>query len=346
MFSIEIENLVKTYPVASWLEHPGSTYSYQWLVTLIKMLKGVRGKRIVALDNVNFKVKRGELFGIVGPNGAGKTTLFKCISGVLIPDSGEIYVEGIDAIRRQEEVKNLISVIGAGSYVPLDWTLNARESLEFFLTIYGLNPRNYRKEIKEVLELVGLKGREEDNPETYSSGMRQKILIAAGLLLDRPIFLMDEPTMGIDPLSAYEIRLYIKNVLNKKYRRTILLASHYMNEIEMLCDRVMILYKGKVIEINSIEEFKRKIQVKRKIELTCKGELKILKKILDENNLPNYTISEISERITVEITTNNPEGVLIALIDRIRENNLRLLKAEIKEPSFEEIFARVITGEN
>jgi len=108
MFAVEVSKLVKTYPLLSWLEHPGATYSYQWLVTLIKMAKSREKKRIVALDNVSFKVRKGEIFGIVGPNGAGKTTLFKCISGVLIPDSGKIFIEGIDAIREVIKTKEAL----------------------------------------------------------------------------------------------------------------------------------------------------------------------------------------------------------------------------------------------
>ena len=209
---------------------------------------------LIAVDSVSFKVKKGEIFGLVGPNGAGKSTLIRMICTVLRPSAGKALVEGYDIIRQPQEVRKLIGVVQEKLilYAPL----TPVENLEFFGKLYGLDSKVLKERIAELLDEVKLSAVKDKPVGTFSTGMRQRLNIARALLHDPKLVILDEPTNGLDPQSVRWVRDYIVNLKNRGL--TVILTSHDMYEIDELADTVAIMDKGKILEIGKKEDLKRK----------------------------------------------------------------------------------------
>ena len=199
---------------------------------------------VVAVDCVNLEIKKGEIFGIAGPNGAGKTTLVRILCTALRPDSGKVLIDGLNVVDDELLVKRLIG------YLPeepnLYERLTARRFLDFFGELYGIERRAER--INEVLGMVGLNDRAENQISTFSKGMRHRLSIARAILHDPKILVLDEPTMGLDPAVAIHIRDLVYRMRGDK---TVVLCTHYMDEAERLCDRMAILNKGRVAVVDT-----------------------------------------------------------------------------------------------
>ena len=211
-----------------------------------------RFQKITALSELTLEVKRGETFGLVGPNGAGKTTAIRILCGALKPTSGRVFVAGMDVSERGSEVKRLIG------YLPEEPNLYERmtpkQLLRFFASLYEVEDADAR--IEELLALVGMEEKADVRIATFSKGMRQRISIARALLHDPEILILDEPTMGLDPLTAREVREFIASLNGKK---TVLLCTHYMPEAEQLCDRVGILHRSRLVALGSPAELKAEL---------------------------------------------------------------------------------------
>ena len=204
-----------------------------------------RDKLVVeAVRGVSFDIERGELFGLLGPNGAGKTTTIKMLITLLLPTSGSATVLGHDVINDAREVRRHIGYVFGGDR-GLYERLNALDNLRYFAELYGVPPREQRQRIGMLLELVGLTGREKERVEGFSRGMRQRLHIARGLLHDPEVLFLDEPTIGIDPVGARELRSTIATL--KDQGKTILLTTHYMFEADELCDRIAVISDGELV---------------------------------------------------------------------------------------------------
>ena len=180
-----------------------------------------------ALTDVTFAIEPGELFGLLGPNGAGKTTSIKILATLLLPSSGRASVLGHDPAAEPWKVRPLIGYVFGGDRGLYD-RLSARDNLSYFADVYRLPRREKGRRIDELLELVGLRGRERERVETYSRGMRQRLHIARGLLHDPPVLFLDEPTIGLDPVGARELREAVSAL--KDAGKTILLTTHYITK--------------------------------------------------------------------------------------------------------------------
>ncbi|MFP3166356.1 MAG: ABC transporter ATP-binding protein [Nitrososphaeria archaeon] len=211
-------------------------------------------RSLIAVDSVSFKVKKGEIFGLVGPNGAGKSTLIRMICTVLRPSAGKALVEGYDIVRQPQEVRKLIGVVQEKLilYAPL----TPVENLEFFGNLYGLDSKILKERIKELLEEVKLSAVKDRPVGIFSTGMRQRLNIARALLHYPKLVILDEPTNGLDPQSVRWVRDYIVNLRNRGL--TVILTSHDMYEIDELADTVAIMDKGKILEIGKKEDLKTK----------------------------------------------------------------------------------------
>src|SRR5919205_2952808 len=203
-----------------------------------------RTKTIEAVRGITFDVREGELFGLLGPNGAGKTTTIKMLITLLIPTSGSATVLGYDVVEDAREVRKRIGYVFGGERGLYD-RLSALDNLRYFAELYGVPPREQRRRIAELLDLVGLNGREKERVEGYSRGMRQRLHIARGLLHDPDVLFLDEPTLGLDPVGARELRRTIASLTSA--RKTILLTTHYMFEADALCDRIAVLTHGRIV---------------------------------------------------------------------------------------------------
>ena len=206
-----------------------------------------------ALRGVSFSVERGELFGLLGPNGAGKTTMIKVLTTLLLPTSGTARVLGFDVRGQARQIRPRVGYVFGGDRGLYD-RLSAYDNLRYFADLYRVPARARRSRIDQLLEMVELKGRERERVETYSRGMRQRLHIARGLLHDPEILFLDEPTIGLDPVGARELRETIGNL--HEAGKTILLTTHYMYEADALCQRIAVIANGSFVATGTPSDLK------------------------------------------------------------------------------------------
>lgn len=228
-------------------------------LNVTKVFRREKNDLIYAVNNVSFEVEEGEIFGILGPNGSGKSTLIRLISTLLIPDSGTIEVFGKDVVKEAHEVRKYIHRVSAEA--GLFKKLSAYENLLFSAGIYGLSKKEAYEKINEIASLIGLdKKRLNDPIEQFSRGMQQKVSIARAFLTQPKLLLLDEPTTGLDPRAKLEVHALIRKA--NKQGSTILLSTHDMNEAYELCDRVMIIFNGRIVVIGDPKELVRNMREK------------------------------------------------------------------------------------
>ncbi|MHA1265617.1 MAG: ATP-binding cassette domain-containing protein [Candidatus Helarchaeota archaeon] len=210
---------------------------------LVKEFNGFR-----AVDNISFKVEEGEIFGMLGPNGAGKTTIIFILSTLLNPTSGRARVAGFDVVKEEMHVRKNIGIVFQD--VVIDDRLTALENLKIHAQLYSLPKEEWQPRAEELLQLVELDDRKDDLVGTYSGGMRRRLEIVRGLLNQPKVLFLDEPTLGLDPHTRRFIWDYIKRLNNEK-NVSILITSHYMDEIDELSDRIVIIDRGKNLVIDT-----------------------------------------------------------------------------------------------
>ena len=203
------------------------------------------------LDAVSLTVQRGEIFGLVGANGAGKTTLLKILSTVLLPDHGTATVDGLDVVMQASLVRRKMAVVPADERA-LFWRVSATENVRLFASLYGLSGAERDTAVERALDLVGLGAVGRQQVGSFSSGMRQRTLIARALVTRPPILILDEPTRSLDPVTARELRRFIRDVLCNQLGATIVLATHNTEEALQLCDRAALLVRGRVVASDTL----------------------------------------------------------------------------------------------
>ncbi len=227
-----------------------------------------RTLEVEAVRGVSFEVAEGELFGLLGPNGAGKTTTIKILITLLIPTSGTARVLGLDVVKDAREVRKRIGYVFGGER-GLYERLSGLDNLRYFAELYAVPPRDQKRRIAELLELVGLTGREKERVEGYSRGMRQRLHIARGLLHDPPVVFLDEPTIGVDPVGARELRHTISSLTDAG--KTVLLTTHYMFEADELCNRIAVINKGEIVAEGTPRDLKEIVADRTVIEIEAFG---------------------------------------------------------------------------
>jgi ABC-2 type transport system ATP-binding protein len=227
-----------------------------------------RSVDVEAVRGVSFAIEQGELFGLLGPNGAGKTTTIKMLITLLIPTAGEARVLGRDVVKDARWVRERIGYVFGGDR-GLYERLSALDNLRYFAELYGVDPATQRRRIDELLALVGLAGREKERVEGYSRGMRQRLHIARGLLHDPPVVFLDEPTIGVDPVGARELRAMIASLTAAG--KTVLLTTHYMFEADALCDRIAVIAKGRIVGEGTPRELKARVADGSVVEIEVYG---------------------------------------------------------------------------
>lgn len=209
-----------------------------------------------ALNGLSFEVNENEIFGLLGPNGAGKTTLIHILATLLKPTEGGAVVNGFDILHDAIKVRQSIGVVFQAP--SSDDILTGYENLKVHALLYGIPKKIREKRISEVLQLVGLEDRKNDQVKKYSGGMRRRLEIARGLLHHPKVFFLDEPTLGLDPKSRESMWKYIKKIVREE-KVTIILTTHYMEEADMLCDRIGFITNGKIIALDSPSKLKQEI---------------------------------------------------------------------------------------
>jgi ABC-2 type transport system ATP-binding protein len=230
----------------------GVTKSFRADRALWRRMRGMPGTSPRAvLDDVTLSVPRGEIFGLVGANGAGKTTLLKILSTVLLPEHGVVMVDGVDVIRQPALVRTKLAVVPADERA-LFWRVSATENVRLFASLYGLRGAERDAAVSQALTLVGLGDVGRQMVGSFSSGMRQRTLIARALVTRPPILILDEPTRSLDPVTARELRRFIRDVLCNQLGATIVLATHSTEEAMQLCDRAALLVHGRVVATDTL----------------------------------------------------------------------------------------------
>jgi len=225
-------------------------------------------KEVEALRGISFEVGQGELFGLLGPNGAGKTTTIKILTTLLLPSSGSARVLGFDPATEPGEIRQRIGHVFGGDRGLYD-RLSALDNLRYFADLYRVPVKEKRRRIDELLALVDLTGREKERVETYSRGMRQRLHIARGLLHDPEVLFLDEPTIGLDPVGARELRGTIGRLRDSG--KTILLTTHYMYEADELCERIAVIAGGAIVAEGSPNDLKARVGGRTVIEIETFG---------------------------------------------------------------------------
>lgn len=226
-----------------------------------------RTRDIEALSGISFDVAAGELFGLAGPNGAGKTTTVRILSTLLEPTSGEARVLDLDVVRQARALRRRIGILFGGER-GLYGRVSGRHNLRYFANLYGLPRPHATRRIETLLDLVGLAGRGDDRVDTYSRGMKQRLHIARVLLHEPEVMFLDEPTMGLDPVGAREIREMIRQV--RAAGHTILLTTHNMPEADELCDRLAVISGGHLLAMASPAELRAKVPDMYVLEVTLR----------------------------------------------------------------------------
>jgi len=292
----------------------------------------------LVVDNVSIEVAEGELFGLLGPNGAGKSTLTRMISGMLNPTSGTIKVGGFNIKDEPMKVKESLGV------VPQDIVLynymNARENLAFYGRLYGMSGGKLRKRIEELLEFTQLdENAVKRHISTYSGGMKRRVNIAAALLHEPQVILMDEPTAGLDPGNKHALWEIVQAL--SKEGRTIVLTTHMMDEAEELCDRVAIMDKGKIIALGSPRQLARKVKMENTITvIPNKVTPKLIKSVSNVSgvNKTYRSYDEDEKTETLKVITKRAEDVLPDVVSAIVSEGIRILSVQLSRVTLEDVF--------
>jgi ABC-2 type transport system ATP-binding protein len=294
--------------------------------------------KVNALNGVSFEVKKGEIFGLLGPNGAGKTTTIKILTTLLAPTSGESKVLGYNTFGEESYIRKKINFIFGGE-MGVYRRLSARDNLLYFSNLYKIDRVTRDKRINEYLELVGLTEKADLKVETYSKGMIQRLQIARGLINDPEILFLDEPTIGLDPVGARDLRKIIKNL--SSLGKTILLTTHYMYEADELCDRIAIINNGRIIALDTPTNLKKDYIETSILEVNMLGlkemDIELLKtlkgvELVVVKNLEQSQLLQIHFSKMVKITSQ----VLSIL------RNHQVISINERETTLEDVYVRLV----
>ncbi len=290
----------------------------------------------VAVAGVSFEIYEGEIFGLLGPNGAGKTTTIRMLSTLLEPTSGTAVVNGYDVTRQADAVRQNLGAVLTGER-SIYWKLTGRENLEYFAALYHLPPATIKPRVDELLERLGLAARADEYVERYSSGMKQRVAIARALLANPPVLLLDEPTIGLDPQSARNLRELIQEI--KAEGRTILLTTHYMEEADLLSDRIGIIDQGHIIALDTPAHLKKAVQQVDVVHLEVEGFDPALLDTLSALPAVAHVISHPGEPTwALALHTADSRATLPAAIDAIGGRGGRIRNMQVAQPTLEDVF--------
>ena len=298
-------------------------------------------KELVALENVNLTVERGELFGLLGPNGAGKTTLIKILTTLLAPTSGWARVATHDVNLNPHRVRPLINMVSGGEASGYG-LLTVRENLWMFSQFYGMDSQAANARITELLTLVGLQDRMNTKSSDLSTGLRQKMNIVRGFLTDPEVLFLDEPTLGLDVGASRDARTLIRNWMDADRKRTLLLTTHYMVEAEELCDRVAIINKGRVLACDTPANLKRDLQRDAIFEIETSPLNGWNHSVLAEQaEVKKAALTEIEGGARLELILKE-EAALANIINILTHKNIKVKRLSKHEPTLEDVFMELV----
>src|SRR4051812_9911391 len=293
-----------------------------------------------AVRGISFEVAEGRLFRLLGPNGAGKTTTIKMLITLLLPTSGHARVLGHDVVEDAREVRRRIGYVFGGDR-GLYERLSAYDNLRYFAELYGVSGHRQRERIDEVLELVGLKGREQERVEGYSRGMRQRLHIARGILHDPEVVFLDEPTIGVDPVGARDLRQTIADLVSSG--KTVLLTTHYMFEADALCDRIAVIANGEIVGAGTPTQLKENVAGGRVTEIEVFGvDDSTVGRLRAIDGVTSVTVEEREQKQVLVVQTSGEREVLAPLLAQLE--GLEVGRVDSREPTLEDAYISLVTA--
>ncbi|WP_391121054.1 ABC transporter ATP-binding protein [Psychrobacillus sp. L3] len=310
--------------------------SYKTEVGLIHKKK----KEVEALKGISFSVNKGEIFGLLGPNGAGKTTMIKILTTMLIPTSGKVSVMGLDPVTEHMQLRPHINFILGGER-NLYWRLSAYDNLAYFSDLYKVPQHEQKQRINDLLELVGLQDVANQKVETFSKGMKQRLQIARGLVNKPEILFLDEPSIGLDPVSARKLREILRQLNDSG--TTILLTTHYMYEADELCDRIAFIDKGQLIAIDTPQNLKKRTDQISIIECKIIGvEVRKLDALAALPSIQHVQVEHRDYFMNIRLHTNEPQSVIPFIYELMKDEEI--IDLSITKPSLEDVYVSIIGG--
>ena len=291
-----------------------------------------------AVDRISFDVRRGEIFGFLGPNGAGKTTTVRMLTGIIKPDAGRATVLGYDVVEEPLRVKERIGVLPEVANPYPD--LSAWRNVMLAASLHGVPRKEAEQRAKALLKEFGIYERRKSKVKTFSKGMKQRLMLCIALVSDPEILFLDEPTSGLDVQSARMIRQKILEL--QKEGKTVFLTSHNMQEVDMLCDRIGIINRGRIVTVDTPENLRRKIGGTLVVEVS-------FDKPPGEAELKTSNLSELDvERAgkSLKIYTTKPHTVICAIVDFAKQKGLEITSLTVCSPPLEDVFVRLTGGSN
>ena len=299
----------------------------------IKNLEKSYGK-FKALDDLNLEIEKGEIFGFIGPNGAGKSTTMKIVTGLLSPDRGEVYVNGIDAIKDNKKIKDEIGYMP--DFFGVYDNLKTWEYLEFFASIYGITGDTLKKLSKELLELVNLTDKYGSYVDGLSRGMKQRLCLARCLIHNPKLLILDEPASGMDPKARFEMKNILKNL--KCMGKTILVSSHIFSELGEICTDIGIIEKGHMVCQGKVDEIMNRVSGNYPIIINVLKEPEKVVKILKENPKVERVYYEENKVIAY---FNGSDEESVELLKNLVVNNVPVISFNKQQHSLEEVFMKI-----
>ena len=294
----------------------------------------------LAVDNISFTVKDGEVVGFLGPNGAGKSTTMNMITGFIEPTEGTIIVNGYDVLKKPISAKKQIGYMPEG--VPLYSDLTVKEFVNYMAELKRVPRKEKKEKVEKALEQTGIKDVEKKLIRNLSRGYKQRVSLAGALIGDPEVIILDEPTVGLDPKQITEIRKLIKD-LGKEH--TVILSSHILSEVSQICERVIIINKGRIIAIDTPENLEKKTQEKNVLLLTVE----------DKNHYMKNLQKDLPEMLECKLIKNNDDGTMQYMIksdadidlrknlfDILPKNNVTIFELKKAEKSLEDAFITLV----
>ena len=315
-------------------------------VDAVRRVYAAKPAPVVALEGIDLRVEPGEFFGLLGPNGAGKTTLIKILTTLLLPSSGEARVFGFDVERDTKKIRRIMNMVAGGEQSGYG-ILTVREQLWMFTQFYGLTGGEGWRRVDELIEAVGLAEQRLQRVSTLSTGQRQKMNLARGLLNDPWILFLDEPTLGLDVSAARSLRELIVDWKQAVPGRTILITTHYMAEADELCDRIAIVDRGRILAIGSPDELKRRVQRESIFRLELDhldggaAAIASLPGVVSANEAAAAPDAGARQTVVMNLVLED-DGVLGQVVGALARTGSEILGLRKSEPTLEDVFVELV----
>lgn len=298
--------------------------------------------KFVAVDDISFEIKEGEIVGLLGPNGAGKSTTMNMLTGFIEQTEGEIIIDGYDMLKKPKKAKKEIGYMPEG--VPLYADLTVKEFVKYMAEIKGIDKKVRKEKVEKIIEETGLKEVENKLTRNLSRGYKQRVSMAGALVGEPKILILDEPTVGLDPKQITEIRKLIKKLGET---HTVILSSHILSEVSQICNKVIIINKGKIVAIDTPENLERKVSSNNSIYVTVEDTENKMEQVKDKiSEIQDMKLIKNNEDGTkqYEITAKGEEDLRKVLFSELAKENITIFEMKKVDSSLEDAFMKLIGG--